>query len=47
MSDVDLQQRLNSIETYFEFFKHDKDMQIMAQKLRDLYQQPAESIAVE
>lgn len=43
----DLQQRQHIIETYFELFKDDKEMQILAERLLDLYERTAELNAVE
>lgn len=47
MNHGDLKQRQRNIEAYFQLFKDEKDMQILAQRLRELYQQPSESIDVE
>lgn len=47
MTNVDVQERQHIIETYFELFRDDKEMQILAERLLDLYEQSSESIAVE
>lgn len=47
MNHGDLKQRQRNIETYFQLFKDEEDMQMLAQRLRDLYQLPSESIDVE
>lgn len=47
MTDVAGQQRQHIIETYFELFKDDEQMQILAERLLDLYEQSSESVSVE